>query len=147
MRVSEVLDIEKKGALRSKTLADGRKLLRIHSTLHKTVRADEGEPAHWVAGWDEPTNPVRLAVEILQRLHRDSPYLFSPVGLLDESDERISPPAITHNIRLFAKLAGIDQRWTLATHQFRKTFARFIALSAPGAAGPCSANSSISVFR
>jgi integrase len=135
MRVSEMLDIERKRPLSTRQLPDGRRLLRLHSTLHKTVRADDGEPAYWVAGWDDATNPVKRAVELLQLFNRRSPYLFSSTKILNEDDERLSPSSITHNVRLFSDLAGLAPRWTIATHHFRKTFARFVALSAPGAAG------------
>ena len=49
-------------------LDDGRVLLRIHGTLFKTADGADGEPAEWVAGWDEPGNPVHDAIDILERL-------------------------------------------------------------------------------
>ncbi len=134
MRVSEMLDIPS-SPLVTKRLRDGRKLLKTRSTLHKTSRLDEGEPAEWVAGWDEPSNPVRLAVELLHIMFPKSAYLFASHSTLNQDDKRLAPSGANYAIRSFAKLVKIQTRKPLATNQFRKTFARFVALSAPGAAG------------
>jgi integrase len=130
-RVSEL------GSLRSgcleafKTDRDGLKLLLIHGVIFKTARDLEGADWQWVAGWDGPENPIRRAIEILESLRAvddlKSDWLFvEQWGRRDGSAEALSRGS--HNIRVntFARNHGIVG-WVFSSHQFRKTFARFIA--------------------
>ena len=140
MRLSEALSL-RAGCLRTIPTSDGRNLLLLNGTLYKTSASDSGEAASWIAGWDEPRNPVRLAVGTLEALHsRHGPLdpqllLFTPIRESRGgrwSGEGRSSHSIAHRINAFAAFCGIRD-WRFAAHQFRKTFARFVTLSAPNA--------------
>jgi len=131
MRVTEMLDIMKH-SLRRVRLRDGRVLLKLRSVLNKTSSSPDGEPAEWVCGWDEVDNPIRLAVDILEKLYPKSPYLFAGLGQrLNDDDKRITPSTAAYCVRLFVKMSGIKLASPLQTHQFRRAFARFVAYSNP----------------
>lgn len=149
MRSSE-LNTLKVGCLRVRRLNDGRSLLYIHGTLYKTSDLSHGEPADWVAGWDERDNRVRAAIETLELLAKaeDSDFLFPEHQSERESsvaNERVAqgrpssraatPESLIRYVRRFAKSIGIGEtEWHFHLHQFRKTFARFVALSSMRAA-------------
>jgi integrase len=140
MRASEILSL-KEGCLQTLKARDNRDLLIINGRCFKTEQDVKGKPCSWVAGWDSPTNPVRLAVEILEQLQAafGSPTtngsLFMP---LDDHDTRQTKREATgssrqtwvNRINAFAKVNAIAQ-WQFAPHQFRKTFARFVILRDP----------------
>ena len=131
MRLSELRTLGI-GCLRPLRLDDGRVLLRIHGTLFKTADDVEGEPAEWVAGWDEPGNPVREAVEMLERLaHAERvTVLFPRLHARGRGEDKsVSPGMMGQFVRRFAAFANVGGEWPFAMHQFRKTFARFVALS------------------
>jgi integrase len=139
MRISEITSIKRDNPLRPSVLPDGRKLITISGTLFKTSREALGEPADWVAGWDEPSNPVRLAVEVLSQLPNPAGYDRLFVPLTDEEitydNPILSYSAVMRMVHFFAdRIAGVPRsEWLLSAHQFRKTFARFVALSGPKA--------------
>lgn len=138
MRLSEILSL-RPGCLDRIATRDGRLLLRITGVLYKTSKAENGEPAFWVAGWDTPSNPIRLAVQILEELHSrhgsldPEILLFTPIpefrGGRNDGNGR-SSHGLAFRVNAFAKFNGVRE-WNFATHQFRKTFARFVTLAAP----------------
>jgi integrase len=131
MRVSEIRSL-KVGCLKSELLGDGRRILRLHGTLYKTARHQNGEPAAWVAGWDDDRNPVALAVRCLEELARDSEFLFG--RLAGGSEWIIQSQTVRHSFDALLDVVNLPGNWHFSTHQFRKTFARFVALSGPSAA-------------
>jgi hypothetical protein len=131
MRVSEIRSLKSDCLLRVE-LKDGRVLLKVRGRLYKTSRSEHGEPAEWVAGWDEPKNPVRAAIEMLGAIspqHSES-YLFYTKG---HPQRPIGNCQAGYLLSEFAKGTGLDRDWYFHPHQFRKTFARFVALSGPNA--------------
>jgi hypothetical protein len=136
MRISEVLSL-KTGCLKSTRLRDGRVILRLAGTLYKTSEQVQGEPAEWVAGWDEPQNPIRLAVRVLEEIHKRTgladPHLVKAFRHRTSLSANFSRNTIALHMNAFANLIGIVE-WSFAPHQFRKTFARFVALAAPNGA-------------
>ena len=140
MRISEILSIKRAAPLTVVALSRKRKLLKIAGTLFKTSRELLGEPAEWVAGWDDGNNPVRLAVDVLQELPNPAGYdrLFVPLveRELRYHDPILAQPTVHRSLHMFAEtVANIPRsEWSFAPHQFRKTFARFVALSGPRAA-------------
>lgn len=132
MRLSEIRSL-KTTCLRRSVLRDGRVLLKVAGTLYKTSRLEGGEPAEWVAGWDEPENPVRSAIEMLAAIspqHSES-HLFYTKG---HPQRAIGNSQAAYLLSEFAKATTLDHEWYFHPHQFRKTFARFVALSGPNAA-------------
>lgn len=142
MRVSELfgLDID---CLRTRATTDDRHLLVLQSRLIKMRVAADGDRLEWVAGWDTEDNPVRAAVNILSQLgveHRAASGLNNlfvsgsfTIGKWcgdDASEPRIFP--MSHNqmnkrINAFAEFVGLPDAWHFTTHQFRMTFARYVA--------------------
>jgi hypothetical protein len=134
MRISEAFSL-RDGCLSSDRVRGKLRVLRIAGTLYKTSSADHGEPEKWIAGWDEPENPIRMAIAALERL----PRVPGAEGLLAaafdsrgrnarQSIERLSTAQGLKTLRLFTGMVDIGD-WKIAPHQFRKTFARFVALS------------------
>jgi integrase len=136
MRISEVLSL-KTGCLKTTRLRDGRVIVRLAGTLYKTSEQVQGDPAEWVAGWDEPQNPIRLAVSVLEQIHKRTglaePYVFKAFRRRTSLSANFSRNAIASHMNRFAHAIGIIE-WTFAPHQFRKTFARFVSLAAPNGA-------------
>jgi integrase len=138
MRASEILSL-RKGCLSSKAIAEQpHRLLQLDGTLFKTVASTEGEPAAWIAGWDDGENPVRAAVHVLESIHARYPEdggetLFAPIRekRLSDTGGR-SGHSITGQVNRFAEFNGVHG-WRFASHQFRKTFARFVSIKSPTA--------------
>jgi integrase len=129
MRVSEIGSV-KRGCLSTSVLIDGRRLVLLRAVIHKTSKEPAGTPRDWAAGWDGPANPVRCAIAVLEALRAiDKPhtdYLFVSSRNRNTREQKTLIRQV-QNVRLndFAAFAGITG-WRLRTHQFRKTFARFI---------------------
>ncbi|MDP9111600.1 MAG: hypothetical protein M3M96_08210, partial [Candidatus Eremiobacteraeota bacterium] len=141
VRISELLSL-RPDCLSTVRVDGARDLLRVAGTVFKTSRRKHGDATSWVAGWDEPTNPVRQAVQTLIALHsRYGPIdptlpLFSPIAEWKTGPASMSPefssPALGVKANRFAAFNGISG-WRFAAHQFRKTFARFVTVVAPNA--------------
>ena len=132
MRVSEILSI-KIGAIERRPLGEtGVEQAYIVARLFKTVDDPAGRLERWVAPL-----PVARAVELLEQLSeplrkasgRDELFLVK-----NTQHGAIVPVTQMHigfRINAFADYIGVPlhegRRWQLSTHQFRKTFARFIA--------------------
>lgn len=132
MRVSEILSI-KIGAIERRPLGEtGVEQAYIAARLFKTVDDPAGRLERWVA-----PPPVARAVELLEQLSeplrkasgRDELFLVK-----NTQHGAIVPVTQMHigfRINAFADYIGVPlhegRRWQLSTHQFRKTFARFIA--------------------
>ena len=132
MRASEI------GAMRTDCLEaaaidDSRPLLFVRSRLFKTVSSDEGVETRWVAGRDHASNPVRLAVEALVELGKLHPDHGSPAGLWAIANgPRRAASRSNRNFSAwankFGQMIGLPRPWTFSSHQFRKTFARWIVI-------------------
>jgi integrase len=131
MRVSEILSMEV-GCIEHKRIgASDAAQAYVVARLFKTAGDPRGRVERWLA-----PDPVVRAVEILERLslpvrkssgRRDLFITESPSG-------RIAPITayeIRARIREFADYVGVPQHegkpWHFSPHQFRKTFARFVA--------------------
>jgi integrase len=132
LRISEISELSTK-CLKVKTISGIRTLL-LHGSTIKTA-AGESELATWVAGIDDTDNPVKQAVHILAKLWArerrisDTSSLFVSRG---HHKKRALVSDLTRNAaawRLdeFIKIVPIPYSWHLSTHQFRKTFARYVA--------------------
>jgi integrase len=132
MRASEIGAMQT-DCLETATIDGGRLLLFVRSRLFKTATADDGAETRWVAGRDHSGNPVRLAVEALVELRRLHVDEASTAGLwaiamgprkgASRSNRNFS--AWTNQ---FARTIGLRRAWTFSSHQFRKTFARWIVI-------------------
>lgn len=120
--------------LRTRVLPDGRQVLLLHGMLFKTSESLNGEETDWVAGWDSSDNPVRLAVETLIAVSRNEKrgVLFPSAKPADS--EYLSYISFSANIRRFTDAVLTGSGWYFEPHQFRKTFARFVALSSSSTA-------------
>ena len=132
MRVSEILSM-KVGAIERRSIAEtGVEQAYVVARLFKTVDDPAGRLERWIA-----PSPVMRAVELLERLSeplrkasgRDELFLVK-----NTQYGEIVPVTHMHigcRINAFADHVGVPlhdgRRWQLSTHQFRKTFARFIA--------------------
>lgn len=132
MRVSEILSMQV-GAIEYHPIGEtGLKQAYIAARLFKTADEPKGRPELWLA-----PEPVVLAVECLERL---SAPLRAASGrnelfLAKNSQHReITPTASQHmvvRLNLFARHVEVPHHqgrpWPFSPHQFRKTFARFVA--------------------
>jgi integrase len=137
MRVSELLGLEE-DCLEVVPLEDGGddRLLYVTGKLVKTAGTPHGERVRWVAGIDGADNHVRAAVELLSRVtaglrtHSTAKQLFLGIALRQGKRPLETPGGHTMNWRVngFASAVGVAHPWKFSCHQFRKTFARFVAL-------------------
>ncbi|AZO71529.1 hypothetical protein [Mesorhizobium sp. M1D.F.Ca.ET.043.01.1.1] len=132
MRVSEILSIEI-GAIESHPIAEtGVEQAYLVARLFKTVDQHGGRMERWIA-----PEPVVKAVELLEQL---SAPLRKASGrrelFLVKNTQYGEVVPVTHmhigwRINDFARHVGVPlhegEPWSFSTHQFRKTFARFIA--------------------
>jgi len=134
MRVSELSSIETDCLIVVRPDSGGDAQICLQAKTFKTA-VGSSEEARWVVGFDQPDNPVRLAVNVLinlfadERKESDISWLFVNGGV--KFSMTLDVTAMTSSIinqRLSEFLAAImpDAEWTLTTHQFRKTFARFV---------------------
>jgi integrase len=132
MRVSEILAL-KVGAISYRTLgASGSKQAFINSTLFKTSPNSEGQPEMWVA-----PGPVVKAVERLEsvnqflRLESGLQSLFLTRNTQREEIVLLTAQHLNDRVNSFAQQASLPlyngKVWLFSSHQFRKTFARFVA--------------------
>jgi integrase len=137
MRLSELLSLDE-DCLEPVPLEDGSgdSLLYVQGVLVKTAGTPHGERVRWVAGIDGPDNHVRAAVELLRRLtaglrtRSAAKQLFLGIALRQGKRPLETPGGHTMNWRVntFANSVGVARPWKFSCHQFRKTFARFVAL-------------------
>jgi integrase len=130
MRASEILSLEV-GCISAMPLANGLRVLELSGVLFKTAAHAAGMPAKWVAGYDEETNPVRAATRVLEQLPRTSGTSKLFASFYEQrvwNRQQVTASIIRLDINTFAEAAGAGD-WAFSAHQFRKTFARFVALS------------------
>src|ERR1700729_2097603 len=127
MRNSEIRDIRKR-PLSVVNAPDGVVILKLNSTLHKTSKEHEGEPATWTAGYETPENIVRKAVTLLEQMFPHGRYLFQPLGNRAKHG-KMGHMSFANAMRRFSEIAGVATKTPLATPQLRKTFARCVATS------------------
>ncbi len=132
MRVSEILSM-RVGAVERHPLGEtGMDQAYVVARLFKTVDDPEGRVERWLA-----PEPVVRAIECLERLgaslhtassHRE--LFLNEVGF-GRMMTPISGFAINRRLNLFAAHVGVPpykgKPWVFSAHQFRKTFARFVA--------------------
>lgn len=132
MRMSEICSLEE-DCLEVSAREGGPRIIELRGTVYKTAREDIGESAKWVAGFDEPENPIKLAIEVLRQLPRPGKRLFGPLYEQSSSARTVvSRVPLIRGMQLFMSSAGIAGY--IHPHQFRKTFARYVALSSEGSA-------------
>ena len=137
MRLSELLSLDE-NCLERLPLEDGSGecLLYVRGLLVKTAGTPSGELVRWVAGVDGPDNHVRAAIELVRRLTgglrkgTGGTHLFLNIALREGKRRPDTPGGQTINWRLntYARAVGTARPWRFSTHQFRKTFARFVAM-------------------
>lgn len=133
MRVSELSSLTV-DCLEVDRAATGAARLFLASKLYKTA-SEAWQPMRWVAGYDVPDNPVRLAVEVMisiaqyEREQSGLAALFvaNQFGLGQKVATSVT--GLTMNVRMnqWLTFVGIETSWQLSNHQLRKTFARFTA--------------------
>jgi hypothetical protein len=132
MRISEILSMQA-GAVEHHPIGEtGVDQAYIAARLFKGSDEPMGRPERWVA----PEQVVR-AVECLEALNAvlkedaDGYDLFVAIHKLPASTGSVTAAAITLRLRAFARDVGVPLHegriWPLSPHQFRKTFARFVA--------------------
>lgn len=139
MRAHELLSIEE-GCLIEKEEFEDYGIVQLRSTHHKMADRPDGVLVTWVA-----PEVVREAIKLLsalnrrQRQRRGTRRLF-PAGRYDR--EEAGRGTMARNIREFAAHVGADtwfdaasgkeRRWPFASHQFRKTFAKWVGVASDG---------------
>lgn len=132
MRVSEILSMQV-GAVEHHPIGEtGVAQAYIVARVFKTSAEPEGRVERWLA-----PPPVVLAVECLERLHAPlraaSGYSDLFLGKRYGRDEvvRLTTFGVAERLNAFAARVGVplhkNRQWRFSPHQFRKTFARFVA--------------------
>ena len=132
MRVSEILSMQAGAVERHLIGETGVDQAYVAGRLFKTSDEPMGTPELWVV-----PEPVERAVECLERLSTllregaDGADLFVAVNGLRAGSLSISAAAVKLRLQAFALHVGVPlhegEVWPLSPHQFRKTFARFVA--------------------
>lgn len=114
----------------------GRNVLCLTSREGKTAVGGSTEPAEWIAGFDVPGNSVRKAVEVMRDIAAEERRAAGVDALfLSWADAltvaRVAAPisvqSMNNRLNRFLQAVSPAEPWRLTTHQFRKTFARFVA--------------------
>jgi integrase len=131
MRVSEILSMEV-GCIEHRPIGEtGVAQAYVVARMFKTVDDPRGRMERWLA-----PEPVVRAVQILERLSLPMRKASGRRELFLVKNTRrdivsVKNPDIGLRIRQFADYVGVAHRegrsWRFTPHQFRKTFARFIA--------------------
>jgi integrase len=131
MRMSEILSMET-GCIEHKSIGDtGLAQAYVVARMFKTVDDPRGRVERWLA-----PQPVVRAVEILERLSLPLRKASERRELfLVKNQQGEIVPVTGHDIRVricrFAEYVGVPHHegkpWPFSPHQFRKTFARFVA--------------------
>ena len=132
MRISEILSMQA-GAVEHHPLGEtGIDQAYVVARLFKGSDEPLGRPERWVA--PEPVIRAVARLEALSALLRedsDGTNLFVALHRLPSSIGAVTTAAITLRLRAFAQAVGVPlhegKAWPLSPHQFRKTFARFVA--------------------
>jgi len=132
MRISEILSMQAGAVERHPIGETGVEQAYVAGRLFKTSNDPMGMPELWVV-----PEPVERAVECLERLSAllregaDGVDLFVAVNGLRAGDLSITGAAVKLRLQAFARFVGVPlhegEVWLLSPHQFRKTFARFVA--------------------
>lgn len=132
MRISEILSMQV-GAIEHHPLGEtGLKQAYIVARLFKTADEPEGRVERWLA-----PEPVVRAVKCLEslgaprRASSGHSELFLTNPCFGQVAAPISAEAINYRLNFFAAYVGVPlhegKRWVFTPHQFRKTFARYVA--------------------
>jgi integrase len=133
MRISELSSLTV-DCLEVHRSATGAARLCLASNLYKTA-SEAWQPMRWVAGYDVPDNPVRLAVELMSRIAQyereqsglASLFVANQFGLSQKTATSVTCSAMNVRMNQWLSFVGIETSWQLSNHQLRKTFARFTA--------------------
>ncbi|MDX2276174.1 MAG: hypothetical protein NW206_12055 [Hyphomonadaceae bacterium] len=131
MRMSEILSL-KAGAIERREVGEtGLTQAYLVARLYKTAAQRGGREERWLA-----PAPVVRAIEVLERLTAPLPLQHDDERLfiVGVSRSRVSPITsmqVGYRLREFAAYVGVPHHegapWPFSAHQFRKTFARFVA--------------------
>jgi integrase len=132
MRVSEILSLRVGAVVRDADQSGSPGQTWLQGRLYKTQDRSLARDERWIA----PAAAV-MAVEVLERLtapHRhghDCSELFLTHSSKGRVPKAVTGACMTQHINDFAAVAGVPhhqgQPWYFSPHQFRKTFARFVA--------------------
>lgn len=133
MRISEILSMRAGTAIEYHPIGEtGLKQAYVAARLFKGSDNPKGTPELWAA-----PEPVVRAIRCLERLgvllkkDTDENELFVPIRVLPTCIGPVTDGAIICRLRAFAQDIGVPMHegkvWPLSSHQFRKTFARFVA--------------------
>lgn len=132
MRSSEILSMQVGAVDRLPIGETGVEQAYVVGRLFKTCDDPRGRPERWVA-----PAPVVRAIECLERLSaplreeagRGDLFLFKNAAR--RGIGALSNPNVTWRLEQFARHVGVPDHegrpWVFTSHQFRKTFARFVA--------------------
>jgi hypothetical protein len=128
VRVSELVTFASTSR-HKKVLDDGRELVLLRGRVTKTSPMWTGHNDEWVAGFATPDNKVLLAFEVLVKLRFLSPRKELPFLLQNrtKSQRPLSDASWNDRLEKFNK-RHCHLNWHFASHQFRRTFARFVAV-------------------
>lgn len=131
MRVSEILSL-KAGAIEQRKIGESNlQQAYLAARLYKTSGQRGGREERWLA-----PAPVVRAVEVLERVTAPVRELHGDKRLFIVSTSRVKMAPVTsmqvgYRLREFAAYVGVPEHegapWPFSAHQFRKTFARFVA--------------------
>ncbi len=132
MRISEILSMQA-GAIEHHPVGEtGVDQAYLAARLFKGSNEPLGTPEFWAA-----PEPVERAIAYLERLaavlggDTGCCDLFMPIHELPTCAGPVTGGAVTIRLRAFARDVGVPlhdgEVWPLSPHQFRKTFARFVA--------------------
>ena len=128
VRTSELVTFTN-SSRRERRLDDGRVLLLLRGELIKTSPTPRALRLEWVAGFKDEENPVDIAFSVLRSLRTISPRKTLPNLLqnFNKTARPLSGPTWNHRLNTFnCRRLGLE--WHFASHQFRRTFARFVAV-------------------
>lgn len=121
MRVSEIVSI-KKDAYE----VDENDTVVLNSTLFKLTASDKGRPERWGCGLNNENNYALKAIKVLEKITpEDYKNLFFKTN--NNQIENVHTEYIKEILIELMKYLKID--WNLTSHQFRKTFAKLIAIT------------------
>jgi integrase len=132
MRISEILSLEP-GFIQIERSDDGlTELVYVCGSTYKTEDDPHGRPTRWIA-----PSPIKTVARVLERLYAITPkktgeskfFILNPQPK-KWSDDEVNIPAMNYRINRFAEFIEVPKYrsvpWHFTTHQFRKTFARFV---------------------
>lgn len=121
MRVSEIVSIKK-----NSYEIESNDTIILNSTLFKLTASDKGRPEKWGCGLNNDNNYALKAIKILERI---TPKTYK--NLFFKINKGVIENPHTEYIKeiLIELMKFLKIDWNLTSHQFRKTFAKLIAIT------------------